>query len=93
MPLRPMIVLLLLCVSLSVAARDVPLSGANSGDGTCPELSDAGASNDSVVHVGEPATVTPRVRSTRPATSRGAANDEIIVRPPRWHSFLPGMFR
>lgn len=85
--------LLLLCVSLSVAARDVRLSGANSGDGTCPELSAAGIDEGSVVHVGKPATVTPRTRSAKPAVGRGTGSDETTVRPPRWHSFLPGMFR
>ncbi len=91
MLLRLMTCLLLLCASLSVAARDVRMSGANGDGGTCPELAAADASP--TMRVGKPVTTTPRTRSAKPAESRGAGSDETTVRPPRWHSFLPGMFR
>ena len=90
MPTRLAACLILLAFAAPPAlAREARQLGAN-GDGGCPEQAVAEA------EAGLPATRRPAgardtpVREARPATSRGT---DDAVRPPRWHSFLPGMFR
>ena len=80
--------LMLLCVGLPAAARDVQMLSPNGG-GDCPvaQGDETEADDDKVAgkRVGAAAKAKPPVR-------RGA-DGETAVRPPRWHSFLPGMFR
>lgn len=86
--------LLLALASAGVAAREVSLQSANSGGGTCPELAAAMASNKkhtASVSITAPVAPTTRGRN-RPASVRGEDTDARVA-PPRWHSFLPGMFR
>jgi hypothetical protein len=91
MSLRLATCLLLFCASLPVAARDFKMSGPNGDGGSCPEAISAGIVDD---------TLAPRAAKRSPvgaggdraAATRGA-EAESVVRPPRWHSFLPGMFR
>ncbi len=92
MSLRLMTCLLLFCASLPVSARDVKMSGANGDGGTCPDLVAANAHEPPAVAAGKPANAAARARSAKPAAGRGAGDDNVI-RAPRWHSFLPGMFR
>jgi hypothetical protein len=91
MSLRLMTCLLLLCASMSVAAGGMQRSGANGDGGTCPEVIAAGGEEPQIARAGKPAAATARNRTDKPAVSRGG--DQNTVRPPRWHSFLPGMFR
>lgn len=92
MMLRLLPLLLLLLASLPVAARDVKMSGANGDGGTCPDQLTASIDEAAVARATRRATGTILPRAEKPAASRGA-DSETAVRPPRWHSFLPGMFR
>lgn len=86
--------MLLLAPALAWAAA--PGSYADPDRGTCidaPQSAARGTSADA-----DPAS-TPHAGSAHPhaATTQGGGNDgELVVprtRMPRWHSFLPGMFR
>lgn len=90
MLLRFALLLLLCSASLPLLAREVRQAGAN-GDGGCPAATaekNAGPGDSR----GE------RAGNAKPAVEERAApasggNTENSVRGPRWHSFLPGMFR
>lgn len=84
---RLLLCLLLFCAALPVAARDVKLSGANGDGGTCPEQA-AATDDDGIAASGGTRAA---AREKPQAASRG--ENQNAVRPPRWHSFLPGMFR
>ena len=81
------LVLFLCCASSLSLARDVQMHGAN-GDGggdACPD--------QATVHAVAKRPVQPsHVKAKIPVTVHGDA-DDIGPRTPRWHSFLPGMFR
>jgi hypothetical protein len=84
-----LVCLLLMSACLPVLAREVRLHGANGDGGSCPDA------------VAAEAVVQPQTKGKRavvgmpgkakPATFRG--DDGNTVRAPRWHSFVPGMFR
>lgn len=88
--------LILLCASPLAFGRDARLAGANGDGGDC---------RDSVITVPSPAAMpapvkkpTSVVRKIKPAAavhSGGGGGDDGAGTPrvPRWHSFLPGMFR
>jgi len=84
--------MLLLCSASSISlARDVQLHGAN-GDGgsdTCPEQAAAAAA----ATPRRTATTSRGGKAKAPASLRSGDGDDAGVRVPRWHSFLPGMFR
>ncbi len=78
--------ILLICASTNVAARDIRMQSANGEEGVCP-TTEAEAPDDA-----KPvATPTPAKRVKQPTTVRGGDNNR--THGPRWHSFLPGMFR
>ena len=90
--LRYALFVLLLGVTFLVNARDVRMHGANGDGGACPEAAaDASVGSANAV------------RHVPPAVNRGKAKAPTLFRPggdedngphaPRWHSFLPGMFR
>lgn len=83
--LRLCLCLLIALSSAAVAAREVKMSSPNSG--ACP---DADASS-------ETATAVPAARATVPRDARikPSVHSDVPSRlsSPRWHSFLPGMFR
>lgn len=93
---RLAICLILLCASSLAFGRDARLAGANGDGGDC---------RDSVITVPSPAQApvkrpTSVVHKAKPAaatvhTSGGGGSDDGAGMPrvPRWHSFLPGMFR
>jgi hypothetical protein len=82
------LMLLLCCASSISMARDVQLHGAN-GDGgsdVCPEQATPASTS-------KRAPVTRTGKAKAPASLRGGDSSDAGVRAPRWHSFLPGMFR
>lgn len=82
--------LLLLCASSTVTARDARMHGANGDGGACP---DAVANPAAPTTTTKPAPVAVnRGKAKAPTTFRGGGDDSGS-RTPRWHSFLPGMFR
>ncbi|MCR6663333.1 MAG: hypothetical protein NVV60_09345 [Luteimonas sp.] len=86
MPTKFLLCLLLIGFSLPALAREVP---ATSGDDEAAVVQDDEAEADARgvdKRTGQPAS------KARPAARR-AAETESAARPPRWHSFLPGMFR
>jgi hypothetical protein len=92
MSLRLAVCLLLFCTCLPAMARDVKMSGANGDGGACPDLVAAGVEDAQTARGGKRAPATTAASRDKSATTRGA-DAENVVRPPRWHSFLPGMFR
>ena len=83
--LRLCLCLLVALSSAAVAAREVKMSSPNSG--ACPDN-----------HVSsEPASVAPPVRASVPRETKikPSVHSDVPSRlnSPRWHSFLPGMFR
>lgn len=86
---RYAICLLLLCTSAIVSARDVRMHGANGDGGACAEPAAAPA-----VVAPKPATTTAtsHAKIKTPPLFRGG-DDDSAPHMPRWHSFLPGMFR
>jgi len=85
--------LALALASLPVAARTSPLSSANGDSAECPDIV-AATDNTETAPAIRPAAAK---RSTAPATNRTPpatrSNGAPPVRAPRWHRFLPGMFR
>lgn len=96
--LRLACLLLLVLASAALHAREVRLSGAG-GDsgGTCPDLTAAVAEANARTPRARPqAQSTAPVRAkpaAKPASARGSDDDDGRIQAPRWHSFLPGMFR
>jgi hypothetical protein len=83
--------LLLLCTTSMVNARDVRMHGANGDGGACPEAAAVAlaATTSPVRHV--PSAVN-RGKAKAPTLFRGG-DEDTGSHTPRWHSFLPGMFR
>jgi len=81
--------LMLSCVVLPVAARDVQMLSPNGGGGDCPIVQDDETETDNGKVAGKRAGSAAKAK----APARRGADTEAAVRPPRWHSFLPGMFR
>lgn len=79
--------------SLPVAARTSPLMSANENAAECPDI--VAATDDAQA---APATKPAAAkRGTAPAANKAPpatrGNGTQPVRAPRWHRFLPGMFR
>ncbi len=88
--LVPFTLVLLALVSLPVAARTSPLLNADAA--VCPDVvvvADDPASQGSKSAAAK-RNIAPAASKSRPAV-RG--NDTTPGRAPRWHRFLPGMFR
>ncbi|MDH5823056.1 hypothetical protein QFW77_08650 [Luteimonas sp. RD2P54] len=88
MTLRIALLLLLCSASLPLMAREVRQAGPN-GDGACPTAAERKAA-ETGARSGE-RTAPPAANGERGTAAGG--NPESTVRNPRWHSFLPGMFR
>jgi len=95
MSLRLALCLLLLCASSPLMARDVRMMSANgdSGGGTCQDDAIAGDEQPSI----RPAPVKPATHAVKPVKAKPNVARSVDnvgdIRRPRWHSFLPGMFR
>ena len=88
---RTALCLLLVCACASIDAREMRLAGANGDGGGCPDLT-AAATPDDTVEKPRATSQPARAKPAKPATTR-ATGDAGRVSTPRWHSFLPGMFR
>lgn len=83
---RIVLCLLIALASSIVAARDIKLSSANGG--SCPDsIAEAKESARTGVRKATPA----RETQAKPAVGDAVGNERL--QSPRWHSFLPGMFR
>ncbi|WP_242109051.1 hypothetical protein [Luteimonas aquatica] len=90
---RPAVCLLLFCISFPLMAQEARRLGPNGG-GACmdmPAHTDEDHAPATPVVAAKPAPVR-KVGKTKPVVPR-ENGDMGDVRPPRWHSFLPGMFR
>jgi hypothetical protein len=100
---RALLCVLLLASSTTVAAREVRLAGPNGGGGNvqqCQEIANAveEATAKAPAKPRVTASITQPVRSVKAVkalpAARGDTDDDAPRMPtPRWHSFLPGMFR
>jgi len=88
---RFLICLLLSCAALPVVAREVALMDANGAGAGCPVTEEVEADADPARTSGKRAVPAP-TRAKATSTRRGGDTD-ASGRPPRWHSFLPGMIR
>lgn len=89
---RLLFCLLLLGASSVAMARDVRLQGANGdGGGDCPANGAGAEVEPDVTRPVSKAAASPARKAKSVPSVRG--NDPGAVRAPRWHSFLPGMFR
>jgi hypothetical protein len=89
----PLTLLLITLVSMPVAARTTTLLNASDDTSECPDLSAevAGGQADTAAKpAAAKAGAVPAAGKSRPAV-RG--NGTAPVRAPRWHRFIPGMFR
>jgi hypothetical protein len=83
--------LLLLSASSMAGAREVRLHGPN-GDGGCPDTATPATAAAAPTKVATPTTT--HADKIKPViTVRGGGDDNGVSHAPRWHSFLPGMFR
>lgn len=85
--------LLLLFATSMVNARDVRMHGANGDGGACPEapaVATLGAATIPARHAA-PTSALSRGKAKAPTPFRG--DEDTGSHTPRWHSFLPGMFR
>jgi hypothetical protein len=89
---RYVLCLLLLCISSVVSARDVRMHGANGDGGACPDATPAPAVPATTATTKPGTTTSARGKAKAPIPFRGG-DDDIGPHTPRWHSFLPGMFR
>lgn len=84
--------LLLLCASATASAREARLLGADGNGGSCPEIAAAVAEAEASTKPRAAAEANAsRGKTAKPPGARGS--DGQRVQTPRWHSFLPGMFR
>lgn len=90
--------LLLLCLAAGVHARDIRMHGPNGdGGGSCADESSAPLA--SLAPAGKATPAAPVHRAGKPKaptalrSGGGGGGDDTGMHAPRWHSFLPGMFR
>jgi hypothetical protein len=83
--------LFLLCSSAMVSARDVRMHGANGDGGACAEP--ASATPGPATSAARPATTASSHATVTPPRVFRGGDDDSAPHMPRWHSFLPGMFR
>jgi hypothetical protein len=91
--LVPFTLLLLALVSMPVAARTTTLLNANEDASECPDLSadiSGGQADTAAKPAAAKAGAAPAAGKSRPVV-RGSGTSP--VRAPRWHRFIPGMFR
>ena len=97
--MRPSPILLsvaLLCASGQLMATESRQMGPD-GSGSCPESNTASTDDAEVADADVAAAPARRTQKTKPAAtpraSNGSGSGNRSGGAPRWHSFLPGMFR
>ena len=86
---RYVLLVLLCCASSLSLAREVQLHSPN-GDGGTEACPDTPTQRPPAAKHAAPPT---HVKAKLPVSVRGGDSDDAGPRMPRWHSFLPGMFR
>ena len=89
---RLSLALLLLCACTSVSARNVALQSPNGESGTCPEVESQAVETPAPKAKHANARAKPAAKPA-PASQGGGEATAPRGQGPRWHSFLPGMFR
>jgi hypothetical protein len=86
---RIVVCLLIALASATVAARESKLADADGG--SCPSQE----TRASATRLRDPAPMAVPTKKTRPSlpTSNSGGGDDVRLQSPRWHRFLPGMFR
>jgi hypothetical protein len=87
---RIAVCLLIILSSASVAARESKLSDADGG--SCPTRTQTAATRSPDR---DPSSMALPVKKAKPSlpSSSGGGGDDVRLQSPRWHRFLPGMFR
>lgn len=88
--------LLLLCFAAGAQARDIRMHGPNGdGGGSCADESSAPLADLVPTTRATPAAPVHRAGKPKAPTAlrSGGGGDDVGMHAPRWHSFLPGMFR
>jgi hypothetical protein len=83
---RALFAMTLLSLAVSAEAREARMAGPGGDGSNCAPDYAIGAEPDV-----DPVRTTRRIEPDKPVSPRGG--DSEVSRPPRWHSFLPGMFR
>lgn len=89
---------LLLCLLLGAAGSaaavtgDVRMHGPNGDGGGCPDAATATAAPAQTTAT-KPSTTTSHASKVKPVIGVRGGGDDGGSHAPRWHSFLPGMFR
>ena len=84
--------LFLLCASAMVSARDVRMHGPNGDGGACSDPPTAPAAAIAATPARAANTAVSHAKVKTPSLYHGS-DDDAGPHLPRWHSFLPGMFR
>lgn len=93
-PIVPYALLALMALSLPAMARTSPLAGPNGEQGECTEAAGSGDVADAVDARPAAKRATPRpTTKARPAVPFRGEGGGAGRGAPRWHRFLPGMFR
>lgn len=88
---RIAVCLILLSASSLAGARDMRMHAANGDGGDCPEASTSAAAAPAATAKPAPVAIA-HTKAKTPPLFRGG-DDDSMPHMPRWHSFLPGMFR
>jgi hypothetical protein len=86
---RIAVCLLIALASASVAARESKLSDADGG--SCPTRTQTAATRSPDRDPSSMAMPVKKAKSSLP--SSGGGGEDVRLQSPRWHRFLPGMFR
>ena len=82
--------MLLFAVAMPAAGREVSKQGPNGNGGSCPGVAAAVEVDAEVATAAKRGTAPPPSRTKAAPMMRSGDSDNDR---PRWHSFLPGMFR
>ena len=86
--------LLLLCLAAGAQARDIRMHGPNGdGGGSCSDESSTPLANLLPAKAAPAAPLHRAGKPKAPTALRSGGDDSTGMHAPRWHSFLPGMFR
>jgi hypothetical protein len=87
---KVLLCVMLCCVAVPALAREAAML---SPGGSCAVAQDENAEAEAARGTTDKRTGQPPAATRTTQQPRRAGEGESAVRPPRWHSFLPGMFR